>query len=200
VKLPRKTRIVLVVAPLVLFTLVFVLLFFYSARLSLIVHGYPFAHVVRREKLDIFQYMETDNLRYQAVAFSGGNPVGVIVHPFGAIAYFEPFSSQSNSGIGNTPRGHSQTPATTEKHAILNMLAARDRNEVHVALWTLEQNGVSISQKISFDLPYSEARPQIQSVHAYLQTFTEEKLNALDRSLSNHMMIYSPIWSSNDWP
>jgi hypothetical protein len=40
--------------------------------------------------------------------------------------------------------------AAIKEHAILKALSTRDRNAVHVALWTLEQNGIPISPAISF--------------------------------------------------
>jgi len=79
-------------------------------------------------------------------------------------------------------------------------LATRDRNAVHVALWTLEQNAIPVSPVISFDVPYDEVQPRIQSIRQQLQSLPEERLSALDQSLAHHWQIYSPIWSSHDWP
>ena len=62
----------------------------------MILHGHPFARVVAKEKLDIFQFVQTDSMSYKAVVFSGGKPVGMIDQPIGAIACFEPFPSQTN--------------------------------------------------------------------------------------------------------
>ena len=90
--------------------------------------------------------------------------------------------------------------AAIKEHAILKALSTRDRNAVHVALWTLEQNGIPISPAISFDAPYAEVQPSIQAVREHLQSFPPERLDALDQSLAYHWQIYSPIWSSHDWP
>jgi hypothetical protein len=102
--------------------------------------------------------------------------------------------------IGCSSERHSVKPATSREHVILKTLATRDRNAVHVALWTLEQNGVQVPQKISFDSAYSEASPKLQVIREYLQSFPESKLSALDQNLAYHWRIYSPIWIRNDWP
>lgn len=85
--LARTFRFVALVAPLLLFALVLTLPY-HSARLSLILHGYPFARVVPKEKLDIFQYVQTDSFSYKAVVFSDGKAVGMIDQPTGAFACF----------------------------------------------------------------------------------------------------------------
>lgn len=96
--LRRTFRFVALLAPLLIFALVFTLPY-HTARLSLILHGYPFARVVPKEKLDIFQYVQTDNFSFKAVVFSDGKAVGVIEQPMGAFAYFESLS-QANSKDG----------------------------------------------------------------------------------------------------
>jgi hypothetical protein len=68
-----------------------------SARLSLILHGHPFAHVVPKEKLDIFQFVKMDSFSYKAVVFSDGKPVGMIDQPNGAFASYDPFPLQPDS-------------------------------------------------------------------------------------------------------
>ena len=93
--LRRTFRFVALLAPLLLFTLV-ITSPYYSARLSLILHGHPFARVVPKEKLDIFHYVETDGFANHAVVFSSGKAVGMIVQPLGSFAYFEPFSDKPN--------------------------------------------------------------------------------------------------------
>ena len=90
--------------------------------------------------------------------------------------------------------------AATKEHAIIRTLATRDRNAVRVALWTLQQNGITNFEAISFDAPYSEVQPRIQSVCELLKALPDERLSALDQSLSYHWQIYSPIWISHDWP
>lgn len=86
------------------------------------------------------------------------------------------------------------------EHTIVLALGARDRNAVHVALWTLQQNGISDFPPINFDMPYSEAWPKIQAARDSLETLPREKLSALDRSLAFHWQIDSPIWSDQVWP
>lgn len=99
---PRPIRFVLLFAPLLMFALVLALPRS-SARLSLLVNGLPFARVVPKEKLDIFQYVQTDNSAYEAVVFSGGKAVGLIVQPHFSCAYFGPFHGQANSVVGEPP-------------------------------------------------------------------------------------------------
>jgi hypothetical protein len=100
--LQRIIRIVLIFAPLLLFALVLALPYC-SARLSLLLNGFPFAHVVPKEKLDIFHYVQMDSFSYKAVVFSGGKAVGMIDQRTGAFACFEPFSQQPNSVDGGSP-------------------------------------------------------------------------------------------------
>ena len=101
-------------------------------------------------------------------------------------------------GCSSPPR--SATPATTKEHKILTTLAARNRNAVHVALWTLEQNGIPLTENVSFNSSYSDAWPKIEAIRQRLQKLPETKLGVLDQSLAYHWKIYSPIWGSNDWP
>jgi len=92
--------------------------------------------------------------------------------------------------------------STTKEHAIVNALAIKERNSVHVALWTLQQNGVLGEDEINIDLgpPYREVRPQIRAVQRRVRALPEDKLNALDESFAYHCKVYSPIWpSSYNW-
>jgi len=50
-----------------------------------------------KEKLDIFNYVQTDSFAYQSVVFSNGKAVGIIEQPSGSCAYFEPISQQPKS-------------------------------------------------------------------------------------------------------
>ena len=95
--LPRTIRTILIFVPLLLFLLVLSLPYS-SARLSLLAKGFPFAHVVAKDSLNIFQYVHTDGFANRAVVFSNGKAVGLIVEPLGAFAYFEPFALHANSG------------------------------------------------------------------------------------------------------
>jgi hypothetical protein len=102
------------------------------------------------------------------------------------------------AGCSSPPR--SATPVATKEHTILTTLATRNRNAVHVAFWTLEQNGIQLTENVSFDSSYSEAWPKIEAIRKRVQTLPESQLSALDQSLAYHWKIYSPIWVSNDWP
>jgi hypothetical protein len=85
-------RFVALLAPLLIFALV-LLSPYYSARLSLILHGEPFARVVPKEDLDIFKFVSTDNFACRAIVFSGEKAVGWICLPStGGFASFVPFS------------------------------------------------------------------------------------------------------------
>jgi len=101
--LPRSIRIALLLAPLLAFPLVLALPYC-SARLSLVLHGLPFARAVPKENLDIFHYVQMDGFHIQAVVFSRGKAVGLIVQPLGSPAYFEPLS-EANSGEWRFPEG-----------------------------------------------------------------------------------------------
>jgi hypothetical protein len=59
-------------------------------------HGHPFAHVVPKMRLNIFDFVRTDNLRCQAIVFSDGsdkNAFGWIYAPTSGFARFVPFST-----------------------------------------------------------------------------------------------------------
>lgn len=101
---------------------------------------------------------------------------------------------------GCLSRSDSENNVATNEHSIITTLNTRDRNAVHVALWTLEKNGIPTIPAISFDSPYSEVQPRIQTVCEHLRTLPKERLNALDKNLADHWKIYSPMWSSHDWP
>src|SRR5580765_8103501 len=88
--------------------------------------------------------------------------------------------------VGCSSQRHSEKPVSARDHAIVRTLSTRDRNAVHVALWTLQQNGISNSPAVSFDAPYSEAQPKIQAVRDHLKTLSEDNLSALDQSLAYH--------------
>jgi len=68
---------------------------YYSARLSLILHGRPFAHVVSKESLDIFKFVSTDSFACRAIVFSNEKAVGWICLPStGRFASFVLFSDK----------------------------------------------------------------------------------------------------------
>jgi hypothetical protein len=90
----RTFRFVALLAPLVLFVLVLTSPY-YSARLSLVLHGRPFARVVPKERLDIFTFVSTDSLACRAIVFSKEKAVGRICLPStGGFASFVPFSDK----------------------------------------------------------------------------------------------------------
>jgi len=93
--LRRTIRFVSLFVPLTLFLLV-LMAPYYSARWSLIIHGHPFARVVAKEKLDVFQFVSTDNLRSRAIVFSDGTAIGWIYQPMFGFARFVPFSGSSS--------------------------------------------------------------------------------------------------------
>ena len=90
--LRRTFRFVALLAPLLFFVLVLTSPY-YSARLSLVRHGHPFARVVPKEKLDIFQFVRTDSFACRAIVFSNEKAVGWIFQSStGGFACFVPFS------------------------------------------------------------------------------------------------------------
>ena len=100
--LRRIFRFVALLAPLLVFALVLVSPY-YSARLSLILHGRPFARVVSKENLDIFKFVSTDSFACRAIVFSKEKAVGWICLPAtGGFAAFVPFSANPNLEEGVT--------------------------------------------------------------------------------------------------
>jgi hypothetical protein len=89
-------RFVAFLVPLPVFALVLTSPY-YSARLSLILHGRPFARVVSKEKLDIFKFVSPDGFACRAIVFSNDKAVGWICLPSTAgFASFVPFSDNPN--------------------------------------------------------------------------------------------------------
>jgi hypothetical protein len=85
----HKAGLFLLFSPLLLFALV-VVTAQYSVRLSLIIHGHPFAEVVPKG-YDIFRFVPTDSLRCQAIVFSNGKAIDWIYQPTFDFARFVPF-------------------------------------------------------------------------------------------------------------
>jgi hypothetical protein len=97
--LKGKFRVIALFAPLLLFVLVLTLPYS-STRLSLIVHGHPFARVVPKEKLNIFDFVSTDNSACRAIVFSKEKAIGWICLPLtGGFAQFVPFSGRPDLGM-----------------------------------------------------------------------------------------------------
>ena len=86
------------------------------------------------------------------------------------------------AGCSSQPRA--AKPGPGKEHAILTTLSTRNRNAVHVALWTLEQNGILLAEKVSFGSSYTEAWPGIEAIRQYVRTLPDDKLGDLDRSLA----------------
>ena len=84
-------RLGLLLAPLLLFAL-FSTLPVYSERLSVALHGHPFARVVPKETLNILEFVATDNLRSRAIVFSHGRAIGWIYQPMTGLPRFISFS------------------------------------------------------------------------------------------------------------
>jgi hypothetical protein len=92
--LRRTFRVVALLTPLLLFVLVLTLTS-HSVRLSLILHGHPFARVVSKERLDIFKFVRTDSFACRAIVFSNEKAVGWI-STAGGFPSFVPFSDKPN--------------------------------------------------------------------------------------------------------
>ena len=86
-------------------------------------------------------------------------------------------------------------PAPTsdaDQAQIVSSLGSRNPTTVHIALWTLEKNGFDVPD-IDFEQPYTEAGPQLKELAEQLADIPQAKLTELDKSLSDHREIYSPI-------
>jgi hypothetical protein len=88
--LRRTFRFVRLFLPLIGFLLIAGLPH-YAGRLSLLLHGMPFARVT---KTDTFKYVQSDNLRNAGIVVSGGRAVGWIYQPMFGIARFVPFTGK----------------------------------------------------------------------------------------------------------
>ena len=76
----------------------------------------------------------------------------------------------------------------------LTQVTSKDRNSVHVALWTIKNSDIKVSDEIDFDLPYKDNSPALESVAAELDKLDFADRRILDESLAHHWQIYSPIW------
>ena len=91
----RTIRIALLSAPLLGFIFICALPRF-CVRLSLIIYGHPCAQVVPKEKLNVFDFVPTDNFRSRAIVFSKGHAIGWVYQPMSGFARFVPFSAAPN--------------------------------------------------------------------------------------------------------
>src|SRR6266566_7148910 len=90
-----RFRFVLLCLPLLAFALICALPHV-SVRLSLILHGHPFARVIPKERLNVFEFVPTDNLRSRAIVFSERRAIGWIYQPTSGFPRFVPFSATPN--------------------------------------------------------------------------------------------------------
>jgi hypothetical protein len=98
----RALRVIALFTPL-LFLAALLALPCYSARLSLILHGHPFATVMPKENLDIFKFVGTDSFACRAIVFSRGKAIGWVMLPStGGSASFVPFSGKPGLEEGMT--------------------------------------------------------------------------------------------------
>jgi hypothetical protein len=108
-----------VIAPLLLFALVLASPYF-SARLSLLVSGYPFARIAPKQGLDIFKFVATDNFACQAIVFSKDRAVGWICRPVGYGFANEQFHTFSALGGSENPEA-----AVARKQSLPRALTSR---------------------------------------------------------------------------
>jgi hypothetical protein len=66
----------------------------YPVRISLFLHGHPFAFVVPKTSLDVFKFVSTDLMQAEAIVFSNGKAVGWIKQPNLYFAHFVPFAGK----------------------------------------------------------------------------------------------------------
>ena len=87
--LMSRSRLTLICAPLIAFALVCALPYG-AARLSLVLHGHPFARIVPKDRLNIFDFVPVDNFCAQAVVFSHENAIGYIDDEMSSFPQFMP--------------------------------------------------------------------------------------------------------------
>ena len=117
----------------------------YSARVSLLLHGLPFARVIPKEKVDISRYVQLDGFDKKAVVFSRGKAVGLIVQPLGSPPYFESFR-QADSAPWNLPSAFIALVVTSRFWGWLLLPA----QAIVVLLWRRSRDGQAA--KIVYDI------------------------------------------------
>ncbi|KQC13786.1 MAG: hypothetical protein APR63_00220 [Desulfuromonas sp. SDB] len=81
---------------------------------------------------------------------------------------------------------------------IIQALQSRHRNFTHVALITLEDEGVHLPA-IDLNQSYNEVEPHLDQLIEILYSYPEAKLENLDISFCCHYCNYSPcFWSGGD--
>ena len=91
-KVRKKSRFLLLLLPLVGFCAI-TMSPYYAGRLSLVLHGHPFAHVTKDRTLD---YVPTDSFRNAGIVLSHGKPIGWVYQPMLGFARFVPFTGPPN--------------------------------------------------------------------------------------------------------
>ena len=90
----NQMRTAIIFAPLALFVLA-VGAPIYSARMSLSLHGHPFARIVPKDQIDVFHYVDMDSFECSAIVLSGDVAVGWIDSPeMSGFPRFVPFSGR----------------------------------------------------------------------------------------------------------
>jgi len=85
-------------------------------------------------------------------------------------------------------------PKPDVESEIIKQLESRNRNAVHVALWTLKNNDIENASKIDLKLPYIDNKQLLTTLIDDLTILDVADLKKLDDSLNHHWQIYSPIW------
>lgn len=86
-------------------------------------------------------------------------------------------------------------------YRILSDVKSRNRNAVHVAIWTIKSNGIETPDEIDFESPNENNVQLLKSLAGDLGKLEAAKLIELDKSLAHHWKMYSPIWgpSKENW-
>ena len=92
-------------------------------------------------------------------------------------------------------------PKPDVESEVIKQLESRNRNAVHVALWTLKNNDIETASRIDLNLPYIDNKPLLTTLIDELEMLDVADLKTLDDSLNHHWQIYSPIWgpTSGNW-
>ena len=90
-------------------------------------------------------------------------------------------------GMGRDPSG------------LVTFLQARERNQVHVALVTLQTNDYEVPDDIDFKRPYAESKPHIDALIARIKALDPESRQQREGSFRRHLRIYNPMFKSMEW-
>ncbi len=86
-----------------------------------------------------------------------------------------------------------------EPASLVTFLQAHDRNQVHVALVTLQTNGYEVSDNIDFKQPYEQSKPHIDVLVARIKTLDPAARRQIEGSFRRHLRIYNPMFKSMKW-